>query len=386
MKIGENYIKFRILLAEGAFNGVGDSFAGHEGTHLTAMRPLWVSVGDYDNVVGFTRVLDRGGGDNLISESTDLTRVIDREKSTIDVDDPEAENSLVQLAWIHKWKESEIEFSIAGVPPAVDAFSFYSQEFKDIKKEELFPSKKGESYVGYSERESRNGKVSAGLREDWDRLTKRQKSKWTAMGETSATKEMAAKEHFLTGFGEALHTIHVTDDVEGGLQLNLKFSIEGFQKRKLGSNGRTYEVEDPCDIERFEDDAWQTINALVQVGDGNSPTRGTRESVELLRYLPCTPETGDIKAGDPKEDAEEDDGSSYFHRDSVGKTCFSAKEAERTTKRLAEMKFIDRILDEIKTTKFLHPQQDVEEAATYCNEQVYGKFTFLQVTGVVSLD
>ena len=50
------------------------------------------------------------------------------------------------------------------------------------------------------------------------------------------------------------------------------------------------------------------------------------------------------------------------------------------------MKFIDRILDEIKTTKFLHPQQDVEEAATYCNEQVYGNFTFLQVTGIVSLD
>jgi hypothetical protein len=353
------------------------------------MRPLWVSVGDYDNVVGFTRVLGRGGGDSLILESTDLTKVIDREKSTIDVDDPEAENSLVQLAFLPAWKERELEFSIAGVPPAVDAYSFYCKEFRDTKQEELFPGKKG-VYVQYSEQEERKRRVSAGLQEDWDRLTNRQKSKWTAMGETSATNEMAAKEHLLTGFGEALHTIHITDDprsdfeyeYKGGLQLNLKFSIEGFQKRKprLGSYG-LYEVEDPCDIERFEDDAWQTINALVQVGDGNSPTQGTREGVELLRFLPCTPETGDIK-----EDAEEDDGSSYFHRDSVGKTCFSAKEAERTTKRLAEMKFIDRILDEIKTTKFLHPQQDVEEAATYCNEQVYGNFTFLQVTGIVSLD
>ncbi|GMI12680.1 hypothetical protein TrRE_jg7199 [Triparma retinervis] len=381
VKIGENYIKFRILLAEGGFYGVGDGFVGYEGTHSTAMRPLWVSVGDYDNVVGFTRVLGRGGGGSLISEGTDLTKVIDREKSTIDVDDPSAENSLVQLASScvqHAW--SLRQFSIAGVPPAVDAFSFYSQEFKDIKKEELFPGKTGEIY----------GRVSAGLREDWDRLTNRQKSKWTAMGETSATKEMTAKEHLLTAFGEALHTIHITDDefeyeAGGGLQLNLKFSIEGFQKRKRAANGWQYEVEDPCDIERFEDDAWQTINALVQVGDGTNPTEGTRQGVELLRYLPCTPKTGDIKAG-TKEDAEEDDGSSYFHRDSVGKTCFSAKEAERTTKRLAEMKFIDRILDEIKTTKFLLPQQDVEEAATYCNEQVYGNFTFLQVTGVVSLD
>jgi hypothetical protein len=32
------------------------------------------------------------------------------------------------------------------------------------------------------------------------------------------------------------------------------------------------------------------------------------------------------------------------------------------------------------------PQQDSDEEALYCNEQVYGKFTVLQVTGIVNLE
>jgi hypothetical protein len=50
------------------------------------------------------------------------------------------------------------------------------------------------------------------------------------------------------------------------------------------------------------------------------------------------------------------------------------------------MNFFERLIEEIKTTKFVLPQQDSDEEALYCNEQVYGKFTVLQVTGVVKLE
>ena len=79
------------------------------------------------------------------------------------------------------------------------------------------------------------------------------------------------------------------------------------------------------------------------------------------------------------------DPEAYFHFDSERKTCFSAAEAKRATARLTEMNFFERLLEELKTTQFDLPQKDAYEQAIYCNEQIYGKFTYLMVTGVVNL-
>jgi hypothetical protein len=168
-----------------------------------------------------------------------------------------------------------------------------------------------------------------------------------------------------------------------GFYLGLNFAIEGFQARSVQApskenNYQRYSIPDPCDVETFTADPWRAVNRLVQVADGNSPTEDAREKPELLRVLPCA------KSDAGKE--VEDDGSSYWHFDSSGKSCFTAFEAKRATERLKSMDFIERIIEDIKTTNFIIPQKDVYEDATYCNEQVYGKFTYLQVTGVVSLE
>jgi hypothetical protein len=55
------YIRFRILLCEGMFHGKGGGYTDKEESSWVTMRPLWCSLGDYDNVLVFRHILNRGG-------------------------------------------------------------------------------------------------------------------------------------------------------------------------------------------------------------------------------------------------------------------------------------------------------------------------------------
>ena len=77
---------------------------------------------------------------------------------------------------------------------------------------------------------------------------------------------------------------------------------------------------------------------------------------------------------------------SLFHRDSHGKTCFSAEEAEAASEHIAAM-YLDRRVEAcIQHQRFELPQQSGYVSAQFCNESVQGSLNLLEITGVVKLD
>jgi hypothetical protein len=97
----------------------------------------------------------------------------------------------------------------------------------------------------------------------------------------------------------------------------------------------------------------------------------------VVRALPTA------KAGE--EVVLEDDGTSFVHLDSEGKSFISAAEAARASKRLRDMNFLDRLKEKIQQFRFVLPQES-GNAFNFCNEQVQGKTTILHMHGVVCLN
>ena len=77
---------------------------------------------------------------------------------------------------------------------------------------------------------------------------------------------------------------------------------------------------------------------------------------------------------------------SLFHRDSHGKTCFSAEEAEAASEHIAAMHLDRRVEACIQHQRFELPQQSGYVSAQFCNESVQGSLNLLEITGVVKLD
>lgn len=177
--IGAKYIRFRILLAEGSYYGIGDGFVGSEGTHATNIRPLWVSLGDYDNVLGFVRVLERHGVSGF-ADSIQFIDSLDEEKSTVKIGEVQSTNAIARYAYGN-------DYSIEGELAIVTPFQFYTKEMKAEKKKELFLDANWESSKQKTE-------IMEALKKDWDRMTKRQKSKWNGLGAASLEEHNTAKE------------------------------------------------------------------------------------------------------------------------------------------------------------------------------------------------
>lgn len=79
------------------------------------------------------------------------------------------------------------------------------------------------------------------------------------------------------------------------------------------------------------------------------------------------------------------DVSDRFHVTRGGATCFSQDEAAEAFDYLARTRFVERVKERMLRTKFHFPQMEADADASFCNESVYGKFTFLEVTGLVRL-
>lgn len=78
--------------------------------------------------------------------------------------------------------------------------------------------------------------------------------------------------------------------------------------------------------------------------------------------------------------------SSYFHIDEAGKSCFNMSEAHKTIEYLRSIQFIQQVKMMVPTAKFHLPQKrDQSTRNFFCNEDVYGNFNLLMMTGVVKL-
>lgn len=73
------------------------------------------------------------------------------------------------------------------------------------------------------------------------------------------------------------------------------------------------------------------------------------------------------------------DGERLYHYDAHGKSCFSAEEAVRASKYLADMKLDERVRAHIQRTPFIIPQQTRSVSAYFCNETMYGTINLLKV-------
>jgi hypothetical protein len=78
--------------------------------------------------------------------------------------------------------------------------------------------------------------------------------------------------------------------------------------------------------------------------------------------------------------------SEFFHVDSAGKTCFSSKEAELTAARIREMQLLRHIKGAINGLDLHLPQQKSNVNSHFCNESVYGEMKVVMVTGIVRLE
>jgi hypothetical protein len=74
-----------------------------------------------------------------------------------------------------------------------------------------------------------------------------------------------------------------------------------------------------------------------------------------------------------------------FHWDAAGKTAFTADEARRASAYLAASSLGAVVRSRIATAGFELPQQTGEVSAHFCNEDVYGNFSIVLVTGLVRL-
>lgn len=76
----------------------------------------------------------------------------------------------------------------------------------------------------------------------------------------------------------------------------------------------------------------------------------------------------------------------YFHVDQTNKTCFNAQEAIDMSKYIESTKFIDRVKNQLNNINFRLPQLTETNEVNFCNENVYGNFNFILVTGIISPD
>ena len=89
-----------------------------------------------------------------------------------------------------------------------------------------------------------------------------------------------------------------------------------------------------------------------------------------------------------KPDATEPDAdvTACFHRNELGKTCFTREEASNASWRIASMRLDDRVKACLQRKKFILPQQSRSMVDGFCNESVYGTLNLICVTGLVRLD
>jgi hypothetical protein len=224
------YIRFRILLCEGMFHGEGDGFYGKEESAWVTMRPLWCSLGDYDNVLGFRHILNRGGPGSWAGrygEAFNLTLGISEDaKNTIK--DSSNSNKLCKISWDSSYGETD---KVIGVTRPQTAFEFYSKEKYTSKKVEL-----GDDLNSFSFSHAFDEKIKAGLEDDWSKLSKQQQSKWTQLAGKTEVKFAADKLALREEFGEdvldlKIHTEEWPDSLNDAMDFNLMF-LQRDSKRK----------------------------------------------------------------------------------------------------------------------------------------------------------
>jgi hypothetical protein len=89
---------------------------------------------------------------------------------------------------------------------------------------------------------------------------------------------------------------------------------------------------------------------------------------------------------DEGKEKENDNGTSFFHRNEKGEIAFTAKEADRASDFIASSNLEDRIKAELQKKSFVLPQETNGVQAHFCNESVYGKVNILWVCGVIRME
>ena len=95
-------------------------------------------------------------------------------------------------------------------------------------------------------------------------------------------------------------------------------------------------------------------------------------------------DTADGAGGDFKDE----DGAplELFHRNHLGKVCFTPTEASRANKHIAALELDERVKACLQYKRFVLPQQTTMVQGTFCNEAVYGQLNVLSVTGLVKME
>ncbi len=148
--------------------------------------------------------------------------------------------------------------------------------------------------------------------------------------------------------------------------------------------------EDRCDEDKYDD----KNNALIlcdaynhQISFDLQIARDTNEILNLTELIlgkrnqrsSIIPMHGIILPGDGCSRKYE-----YFHVDQSSKTCFDVAEAVRMCDYVKNTDFINRVKKQLNHIDFQLPQVIESNEHFFCNEEVYGTFNFVLVTGIVS--
>jgi hypothetical protein len=138
------------------------------------------------------------------------------------------------------------------------------------------------------------------------------------------------------------------------------------------------------DIDRVYCDAYKDkIRFDLQVAKtGNLDLKDLTESVlgktgERSKIIPMS---GIILPGDGNPVQQH----KYFHVDRSNKTCFNVEEAKLMCEYIEYTDFINRVKKQLNHIDFQLPQVFESNEHNFCNEDVYGTFNFVLVTGIVS--
>jgi hypothetical protein len=391
-QMGAQYARFDIHFAEGTVNGTGDGFVGAEQSTFQValfcisfmacsfrfltprslclclaficncmlapfrapkktMTPLFCSIGDYRNILGIEAILNRSGAreGELIGEEDGSDsrfevsgRFVDHMSKGDVAELLEKKNKLAYFTWEN---DNEIMKSSVGIiAPAKSARDYYRLD-QQKKNNDLF----------YARAASDDHKKAMKL---LDGEKQQYYHDLAAADLERFSKEVGEQERFL----QSMEAIQLDFNLHGGTS---KYKTEPWQF--FNTRLKHFDL-----LLAFEDDS--SSKDIITTYDPHP----SNYFPKIVRILPCCDEDANTEIND--------DGSSFFHFDSQSKTSFTSQEAKRAKKRLAEMKFFDRVLEEVQKVSFLLPQEGAYEEAMFCNEQVYGRFTLMKISGLVKLE
>jgi hypothetical protein len=141
--------------------------------------------------------------------------------------------------------------------------------------------------------------------------------------------------------------------------------------------------------------ASQAIPGTVAVAHGGAhcaaslPEQPTAPFTSLASASPATPTTAESVVASPDALGAATPvshiGGRMFHRNAVGKTCFSPAEAAAASAHIQRMRLLSEVRQRIRHMTFQLPQQASNISSHFCNESVYGRMNLVMVHGLLRL-